>query len=213
LRMMIEDLGARVASLWEGLRPATRTLVERALQSPNAGAVATTAPIAREGGGPYDSRADSELSRLLAALDERVLEAGVSLNSEQTATLRRVAETTAALLQTRTQSADVFTQLVERAHANRDYARIDTLADVLTSRFAPSEICELVRQPNPIVRALAQEALAQAPTSVLIALLRDPVDVDIARDALARKAIEYGSDDARQILNVLDLTDLGIDEA
>ena len=69
-------------------------------------------------------------------------------------------------------------------NCEHDYKRIDSLADALSSRFAPSEICELARSQNVIVRALAQEALAQVPTTVLIGILHDPVDSDIARDAL-----------------------------
>jgi hypothetical protein len=55
-----------------------------------------------------------------------------------------------------------------------------------------------------IVRALANEALSQFPTSVLVGLLSDPVDSEIARDALRRQAMEFGSDEARQIINALD---------
>ena len=81
MRVMIEDFGARVASVWEGMRPTTRSLIVGALQSSNAGAGA--ASTTRNSGSPYDARADWELSRLLAALDERATEAGASLNAEQ----------------------------------------------------------------------------------------------------------------------------------
>jgi hypothetical protein len=206
LRMMIEDFGARVASVWEGLRSTTRNLVEKALQTSVASPTATQNARAVEGR-PYDARADWELSRLLAALDERATEAGASLNEEQAKELRRMAETTAFVLQSQTQSAEVFAQLVTRAYRQHDYARIDQLADALTSRFAPSEICELARSSNPVVRALAQETLAQAPISLLIGLLADPIDSEIARDALERQAIEFGSEEARRIVNVLDQAD------
>jgi hypothetical protein len=63
------------------------------------------------------------------------------------------------------QSAEVFAQLVKRADQQHDYKLIDILADALNSRFAPSEICELARSEDVIVRALANEALAQFPTS------------------------------------------------
>jgi hypothetical protein len=203
---MIEDFGARVASVWEGLRSTTRNLVERALQSSGA----ATAP--RREGRPYDASADWELSRLLAALDERSLEAGANLNAEQEKELRRMADTTALVLQNQTQSAEVFAQLVARAHRLHDFARIDQLADTLTSRFAPSEICELVRNNNPVVRALAQEALAQTATGTLIGLLADPIDAEIAREALERQAIEYGSEEARRIVHLLDQTDMAEDD-
>src|SRR4051812_45908879 len=126
--MMIEDFGARVASVWEGLRSTTRSLVEKALQSSVAGS-ASLQPPPRAEGRPYDARADWELSRLLAALDERATEAGASLNAEQAKELRRMADTTAFVLQSQTQSAEVFAQLVGRAHQMHNYARIDQLAD------------------------------------------------------------------------------------
>jgi hypothetical protein len=204
--MMIEDFGARVASVWQGLRSTTRSLVEKALQSAGAGPAATTTP-ARSEGRPYDARADWELSRLLAALDERASEAGASLGVEQAKELRRMADTTALVLQSQTQSAEVFAQLVARAHRAHDYTRIDLLADTLSGRFAPSEICELARSDDAVVRALAQEALAQAPTSLLIGLLADPIDSEIARDALERQAIEYGSEEARRVMHILDQAD------
>lgn len=200
--MIIEDFGARVASVWEGLRSETRKLIVGALQSPPAPAAA--AKDARNHTASYDARADWELSRLLAALDERAVESGASLNAEQAAGLRRMAETTAIVLQNQTRSAEVFAQLVERAHQQHDYARIDALADALLLRFAPSELCELARCPHPVVRALAHEALAQAPTSVLLNLLTDPVDANVARDALECQAIEYGSEEARHLIYALE---------
>jgi hypothetical protein len=199
---MMEDFGGRLASVWSELRPTTRGMVERALLSPNATPSQarnnTNAPNA-----PYDARADLELSRLLAALDDRALETASSLEIEKERQLRHIADTCAAVLQDKTRSAEVFAQLVRRADSQRDYARIDALADAL-ARFAPSEICELARSQDVVVRALSSETLAQFPTSVLIGLLSDPVDSDIARDALRRQALDYGSEEARQIVNALD---------
>jgi hypothetical protein len=210
--MVIEEFGARVASVWEGLRPATRILVERALQASGAGTPPVAVNPARGLSMAYDARADWELSRLLAALDERGAEAGVTLNAEHGRELRRMAETTASVLLNQTQSAEVFAQLVERSQRSNDYARVDALADALALRFAPSEICELARHSNAVVRALAQEALAQAPVSTLVALLGDPIDMDIARDALERQAIDYGSEEARKIVRALELTDMSADD-
>lgn len=197
---MIEDFGGRVATVWSELRPTTRGLVERALQLSS-----TSSPQTRNL--PYDPRADLELSRLLAALDDRAADSAASLDDKQREQLRHVAKTCALVLQEKTQSAEVFAQLVRRADQQRDYKLIDVLADALNSRFAPSEICELARSEDVIVRALANEALAQFPTSVLVGLLSDPVDSEIARDALRRQAIEYGSEEARQIINALDQVD------
>lgn len=213
--MVIEDFGARVASVWAGLRPATRHMVEHALQSSPAplSAAATTmaAPPARVNS-PYDARADWELSRLLAALDERGADSGARMTGEQADRLRLMAETCAAVLQNQTQSAEVFTQLVQRAHARHDYARIDALADLLALRFAPAEVCELARSGSIVARALAQETLAQSPTGVLLTLLADPVDSEIARDALERQALEYGSEEARRIVSMLYQADAVEDE-
>ena len=199
----IEDFGGRVATVWSELRPTTRKLVERALQP------TPTAATLQARSTPFDARADLELSRLLAALDEgAAAESEAPAGSGQKRHLREVADTCAAVLQEKTQSAEVFVQLVVRAQQRNDYKRIDSLADALSARFAPSEICELARSQNVIVRALAQEALTQVPTTVLIGILHDPVDSDIARDALQRQARDYGSEQAQQIMHALEQMDL-----
>lgn len=209
MSLMMEDFGGRLASVWSELRPTTRGLVERALQASSASLPQPRSPNAPNA--PYDARADHELSRLLTALDERSSETDGSLAKDQGKQLRHIADTCAAVLQEKTRSAEVFAQLVRRADNQRDYARVDALADALT-RFAPSEICELARSPDVVVRALASEALAQFPTSALIGLLSDPVDSDIARDALRRQAIDYGSEEARQIVNALDQINMNQDD-
>ena len=173
--------------------------MERALQPSNASS-SQTRNI------PYDPRADLELSRLLAALDHRVSETATT-ETEESERLQHVANTCAAVLQDKTQSAEVFSQLVRRAEQQRDYRRIDALADTLVSRFAPTEICEIARSEDVVVRALANEALIQFPTSVLVGLLSDPVDSEIAREALRRQAVEYGLEEARQIVHALDQAD------
>jgi hypothetical protein len=205
----MEDFGGRLASVWSELRPTTRGLVERALQAPSAPPAPARNPNAAIA--PYDARADNELSRLLAALDERALETNAALEAEKENQLRHIADTCAAVLQEKTRSAEVFAQLVRRADNQRDYARIDSLADTLTG-FAPSEVCELARSQDVVVRALASEGLAQFPTSVLIGLLSDPVDSEIARDALRRQAVDYGSEEARQIVNALAQVDISNDD-
>lgn len=195
----IDDFGARIASVWSELRPSTRGLVERALQSPFTGAQASRIQ--------YDARSDIELSRFLAALDARAAEKSEALDAETGGKLKSVADTCATVLQEKTESAEVFAQLVRRASSHRDYNRIDTLADALNSRFPPSEICELARSEDTIVRELANEALARCPTSVLTGLLDDPVDSDTARSALRRQVVEYGSEEARKIVNALEQLD------
>jgi hypothetical protein len=198
--LIIEDFGTRIATVWSELRPATRGLVERALQTTN-----TVSGSTRNF--QYDARADLELSKFLTALDEGAAEKSVGLDAETVGKLKSLADTCALVLQEKTESAEVFAQLVRRAEQNKDYNRIDTLADSLTSRFPPSEICELARSEEVIVRELANEALARFPISVLANLLSDPVDSEIARGALRRQVVEYGSEEARQIVNVLDKAD------
>ena len=198
--MTVDDFGSRIATVWSELRPATRGLVERALQSTAGGTQGSR-------NFQYDARADLELSRFLAALDDRAAEKTDALDPEKGGKLKSIADTCAAVLVEKTESAEVFTQLVRRAEMQRDYRRIDILADALTSRFPPSEICELARSDDIIVRELANEALARCPISVLAALLNDPVDAETARAALRRQVVEYGSEEARQLINVLDQTD------
>ena len=194
---VIDDFGDRIATVWSELRPATRGLVERALQAAASGAPATRNV-------QYDARADLELSRFLAALDDRVAEKSGSLDAETNGKLKSIADTCASVLQEQTESAEVFAQLVRRAEVQKDYERIDLLADGLTSRFPPSEICELARSEDVIVRELANEALARFPIGVLSGLLNDPVDAETARSALRRQVVEYGSEDARRLLTALD---------
>jgi len=189
LPLSIDDFGSRIATVWSELRPATRGLIERALQNASTG---TQTPRNFQ----YDARADLELSRFLAALD-----------AEKNGKLKSIADTCAAVLLEKTESAEVFAQLVRRAETQRDYRRIDILADALTARFPPSEICELARSEDTIVRELANEALARCPVSILTALLNDPVDAETARAALRRQVIEYGSEEARQITSALDQAD------
>lgn len=202
--MTIEDFGARVASVWQGLRPSTRSMVERALstQGPPQGPAATATPSRHES--TYDARSEWELSRLLAALDERAAEVGAdALSAEQSRDLRRMTETCAAVLNREARSSEVFAQLLERALLVRDYARVDEIADVLSARLAPSELCETARHINPAVRAVAQEALLQLPTAMLVALLGDPVDAETARTALESQADEYESEEARIVVSAL----------
>lgn len=203
--MLMEDFGGRVASVWQGLRPATRHLVESALRASPPSAAARAGAAA---GASYDTRAEWELSRLLAALDERAREAGAqALSVDQTRELLRLTETCASVLHGEARSAEVFGQLLERTLRARNYARIDLLADTISARLAPTEVCELARHANPSVRAIAQEALVQSPTGVLVELLGDPVDADVARDALESQAEEFGSAEARWIVNALDRAD------
>lgn len=194
--MIIEEFGPRVTSAWNHLRPATRSQLERAWQSP-----ATTPEPLRAAA--YDPRADRELSELLAALDERAARNG-SPGDEQTRQAKQLADACAQMLTRQTQSAEIFAQLIQRAHARQEYARLDELANAMAERLAPSELCELARAGNVVIRALAHEVLAQAPTSLLAALLHDPIDAEVAHAVLQRQANEFGSQEAKHILRHLE---------
>ena len=199
--MMIDAFGPQVAKAWNGLRAPTRKLLERAVDPTNRSAVPQASPT-----GAYDPHADDELRQLLSALDEHV---GHAASTPERDSARRLADACAALLSQQTQSAEVFAQLIERAHQRKDYVQVDRLAGLLPNRLAPSEICELARAGNVVVRALAHEALAQMPTAVLAILLRDPVDSVVARQALERQAFEFGLIDAQRILK--DFDEFGLD--
>ena len=206
--MLIEEFGAGVASVWQGLRPATRSLVVRSLGA--AQAAGGGAKVQRTG---YDACSEWELSRLLAALDARAADgASAGLSGEQACALGQVAETCARVLHREARSAEVFGQLLERALRARDFTRVDALADALSERLAPSETCELVRHDNQAVRAIAHEALLQLPVGVLVQLLADPVDAEVARDALEHQADEFESEEARWVVCALDDADSSQDD-
>ena len=194
--MMIEAFGPRVTKAWNGLRAPTRKLLERAWDSTSRNSSPQALPSAT-----YDPHADDELRQLLAALDEHVSQAESTPERESA---KRLADACATLLSQQTQSAEVFAQLILRAHQRNDYAQVDMLAEVLPNRLAPSEICELARANNVVVRALAQEALTQMPTGVLAILLRDPVDSIVARQALERQAFEFSSTEGQRALRQFD---------
>ena len=162
LPLSIDDFGTRIATVWSELRPATRGLVERALQAASTGTQTVTQFPVR--------RARRSRTQPLSCRSRRSRRGKTNaLDAEKNGKLKSIADTCAAVLLEKTESAEVFTQLVRRAESQRDYRRIDTLADALTSRFPPSEICELARSEDTIVRELANEALARCPISVLTA--------------------------------------------
>jgi hypothetical protein len=198
--MTIKDFGTRVADVWEGLRPGTRRMVVGAM-------LQQTPSTANSSVGQkfyYDAQSDWELSRLLTALDDRATDAEARKNPTNLRELRRIADATARVLETQTESAEIFIQLVERALLRYDYARVDMLADALTARFSAAEVCEIVRQAEHApVRALAFEGLAQIPVSRLYPLIDDPLYADIVRIALEQQAFEFESDEARMLLEQL----------
>jgi len=190
--MMIKDFGARVESVWEGLRPTTRKMLVGALEAKRGTPVTPSQKFS------YDTQSDWELSRLLTALDEQAKDTETTGSRHD---ISQLAETCVTVLQTQSESAEVFIQLVERALERRDYRQVDKLADILGDRYSVGEMCEIVRQAtNPAVRAIGMETIALMPVDEILPSLDDPIYEDIARFALEQKAVEYESEDARKVL-------------
>lgn len=202
--MTIKDLGARVISVWEGLRPLTKKMLVGVLQADSESASATPIPKFS-----YDTHADWELSRLLSALDEQTKDAEVIKTPEKLREIKQLAETCSAVLQSQTESAEVFIQLAERILKRNDYVQFDHLADVLGKRFSAGEIAEVIRQTEMAqIRAVAYETLALMTPTNLLPLLDDPVYHEIAHIALEQQAFEFDNQDAQIILDQLELDEI-----
>ncbi len=203
--MTIKDFGARVESVWEGLRPLTKKML--------AGAVEAN-PAAPKQKFSYDAHADWELSRLLSALDEQTKDAEIRRNPEKLREIKVLAETCADVLQAQTESAEVFIQLATRVLERSEFKKIDALADILFERFSAGEIAEIIRQTELAqIRAIAYETLALLPTAYLLPLLDDSIYYEIVRNALEQQAFEFDNEEARQILEQLEFEDSDGDDA
>jgi len=199
--MTIKDFGARVVSVWEGLRPMTKKMLVGVLQA--SGGNPPAAPIQKFS---YDAHADWELSRLLSALDEQTKDAEVTKDTGKLREIKHLAETCSAVLQSQTESAEVFIQLAERALRKNNYNKFDALSDLLAKRFSAGEIAEIIRQTDMAqIRAVAFETLAMMPVTNLLPLLDDPVYHEIAHTAIEQQAFEFDNQDAQIILEQLDL--------
>lgn len=197
--MTIKDFGARVNSVWEGLRPVTRKMLVGAMQTN------LTSPNTKFS---YDAQSDWELSRLLSALDEQTRDSEFRKDTEKLREIRQMAETVADVLEAQSASAEVFIQLAERALARRDYKEIDKLTDALLERFSVGEMCEIVRQTeNPAIRALGFETLALVPVPKLLPLLEDSLYEEIVRSVLEQQAFEYNNEQAQRVLEQMDFED------
>ena len=197
---MIKNLGAGVASVWEGLRPVTKKMLVGVMN-------ANSSPTPNTSGQSffYDAHADWELSRLLSALDEQSKNPASNRNADILNEISQLAETCARVLESQSGSAEVFIQLAERAIKQHDYNKLDKLADRLAERFSAGEIAEIVRQTDaPQIRAIAYETLALLPVPAIIPLLDDPLYQEIAANALEQKAFEYDSEEARDLLDQFD---------
>ena len=197
---MIKDLGAGVVSVWEGLRPITKKMLEGVM---SAGST-TPQPNNSVQKYSYDAHADWELSRLLSALDEQSKKPSAK-NADILNEISQLAETCVRVLEAQSGSAEVFIQLAERSIKQHDYNKLDKLADRLSERFSAGEIAEVVRQTEiPQIRAIAYETLALLPVPIILPLLDDPLYSDIAANALEQKAYEYDSEEARELLDQFD---------
>ena len=194
--MLIKNLGPQVESVWENLRPTTKRLLAGALKSGG-----PLPPKAQSANNYYDAHADWELSRLLAALDERWRASNSARDIQEKSDAAELAEACARILEEQSGSAEVFIQLASRAIAQADYNRLEKMADRLFERFSAGEIAEVIRQTEvPQIRAIAFETLAMLPVDVIEPLLDDPLYSEIALNSLEQKAYEYDSEDAREIL-------------
>ena len=190
--MTINDIGGRVASVWQGLRPVTQKMLVGALRSKNSGGAGKSAKFS------YDAHADWEVSRLLTALDEQAVSTKDPKDNDKLAEIRELADACVSVLEAQSASAEVFIQLAERAIKINDYNRLDKLADHLAERFSSNEIAEIVRQTDaPQIRAIAYETLAMMPVQAILSLLDDPLYAGIAAAALEQKAFEFESEEAR----------------
>ncbi|CAN5401660.1 hypothetical protein BH10ACI1_BH10ACI1_12010 [soil metagenome] len=203
--MMIKDFGARVESVWEGLRPVTKKMIVGALQA-SSGNTPTVQPQKFS----YDTQSDWELSRLLTALDEQAKLAIVTNDGDKLAEINQLSETLVKVLEAKTESAEVFIELAARILKKNDYKGFDKLTDSLSERFSAGEIAEIIRQTDLAqIRAVAFETLSMMPPVLLLPLLDDPLYFEIARNAIEQQAFEYESEEARDILEQIEF---GIDE-
>ena len=197
--MTIKDFGARVESVWEGLRPLTKKMLTGVIEAN---------PASSKQKFSYDAHADWELSRLLSALDEQTKDASIGRTTEKLREIKVLAETCADVLQAQTESAEVFIQLATRVLERNDFKKIDVLADILFERFSAGEIAEIVRQTELAqIRAIAYETLALLPTAYILPLLDDSIYYDIVRNTLEQQAFEFDNEEARAVLEQLEFED------
>jgi hypothetical protein len=195
--MTIKDLGTRIESVWEGLRPMTKKMIERALQE----ASGKILPPPRNQFA-YDMQSDWELSRLLTALDEQMTDPNYNSDPEKLREMDQLADACYALLEDGTGAAEAFIQLADRTLKRGDFARFDKLSNILGERFSAGEIAEIIRQnPLPQIKAVAYETLAMLPPMAIVNLFDDPLYEMIAHATLEKQAFEFGNSEARMLLD------------
>lgn len=199
-KMIIKNFGSRVESVWEGLRPVTKKMLVGALEA-RSGSL-TSHPSLKFS---YDTQSDWELSSLLTALDEQARTAEIASDPEKLSEIQQLTETCVSVMQSQSESAEVFIQLAERALRKNNFAELDRLGDLLAERYSVGEMCEIARQTTSgPIRALAMETIALMPVEEILPSLDDPIYEQIARTCLATKVREYESAEARRALEEFD---------
>jgi hypothetical protein len=191
--MTIDNFGQQIKKVWEDLRPVTKKMLVGLMKTQ----LNTSKNIT------YDIQSDWELSGLLKTLDEQ---SKSTKDKKKLVGMRKMADVCVKVLQSQTESAEVFIQLAERALAEKDYKKIDDLANSLNDRFSAGEMCEIIRQTNnTAISEIAQESLVLQPVNALMQLIDDQLYQEIIETALAQKAFEFESDEAKQVLQQLGL--------
>ncbi|MBX3291823.1 MAG: hypothetical protein KF881_02905 [Acidobacteria bacterium] len=199
--MSSRQFDRKVALIWDELRPVTRKMLAGAMKSGPSQPLSTTAPKFF-----YDATADWEVSRLLTALDEEAKVPANKKNKKRLNEIVKLADVCVRVLETQSASAEVFDLLAERALRDNDYDRLERLAENLADRYSAGEIAEIIRQTEyPQVRAIAYETLAMLPVDVIAPLLDDGLYFEIALYALEQKAFEFDSEEARELLDQMEL--------
>ncbi|MDQ3635575.1 MAG: hypothetical protein M3405_13855 [Acidobacteriota bacterium] len=193
--MINKNYGTQVVDIWEGMRPMTKKMLVGAMKTNN---------FANKQKITYDAHADWELSRLLTALDEQAKDKK-SKTLENLSEINQLAEVCANVLESQTETAEVFIQLAKRVLARNDYHKFDHLGDVLFDRFSAGEIAEIIRQTDLAqIRAICFETLAILPVTLIVPLLDDPLYFEIGCMVLEQQAIEFENEEASDILEQID---------
>jgi len=97
---MIKDLGGRVATVWETLRPVTKKMLVGEMRSE---------PASPKSSRPhYDAHADWELSSLLSALDELSASNDLKNDASKMNEMSQLAAVCVRMLETQSASAEIF---------------------------------------------------------------------------------------------------------
>ena len=75
------------------------------------------------------------------------------------------------------------------------------------ARFPRTSRESYLMDPRAQLRAIGFETLAMMPVMQIVPLLEDPIYFEIARSAIELQAYEFESEEAREILEQLDLED------